>query len=228
MVTEMFADERTEKIKALLLDYKRIDINTLISMIPASPATVRRDLEKMEKEGFLRRTHGGVVLVEAEEPAAPVPVDRYLLEKEQIGAIAVAMIEPNDTVFLGNGTTCLQVAKNLRDRPNIRVVSNNIGVIAELLSAENCRLMVPGGELERAGASACLSGRHALRNISKLYFQKCFISVAAADLNAGYMVDTEDEAELYQILMQHSEQTTLLLDYSKFGQRALGPAVSAP
>ena len=205
MVTEMFADERTEKIKALLLDYKRIDINTLISMIPASPATVRRDLEKMEKEGFLHRTHGGVVLVEAEEPAAPVPVDRYLLEKEQIGAIAVAMIEPNDTVFLGNGTTCLQVAKNLRDRPNIRVVSNNIGVIAELLSAENCRLMVPGGELERAGASACLSGRHALRNISKLYFQKCFISVAAADLNAGYMVDTEDEAELYQILMQHSE-----------------------
>ena len=157
MVTEMFADERTEKIKALLLDYKRIDINTLISMIPASPATVRRDLEKMEKEGFLRRTHGGVVLVEAEEPAAPVPVDRYLLEKEQIGAIAVAMIEPNDTVFLGNGTTCLQVAKNLRDRPNIRVVSNNIGVIAELLSAENCRLMVPGGELERAGASACLA-----------------------------------------------------------------------
>ena len=140
MVTEMFADERTEKIKALLLDYKRIDINTLISMIPASPATVRRDLEKMEKEGFLRRTHGGVVLVEEEEPAAPVPVDRYLLEKEQIGAIAVAMIEPNDTVFLGNGTTCLQVAKNLRDRPNIRVVSNNIGVIAELLSAENCRL----------------------------------------------------------------------------------------
>ena len=74
MVTEMFADERTEKIKALLLDYKRIDINTLISMIPASPATVRRDLEKMEKEGFLHRTHGGVVLVEAEEPAAPVPV----------------------------------------------------------------------------------------------------------------------------------------------------------
>ena len=83
--------------------------------------------------------------------------------------------------------------------------------------------MGPGGELERAGASACLSGRHALRNISKLYFQKCFISVAAADLNAGYMVDTEDEAELYQILMQHSEQTTLLLDYSKFGQRALVP-----
>ena len=76
---------------------------------------------------------------------------------------------------------------------------------------------------ERAGASACLSGRHALRNISKLYFQKCFISVAAADLNAGYMVDTEDEAELYQILMQHSEQTTLLLDYSKVGQRALVP-----
>lgn len=110
------------------------------------------------------------------------------------------------------------MAKNLRDGPNIRVVSNNIGVIAELLSAENCRLMVPGGELERAGASACLSGRHALRNISKLYFQKCFISVAAADLNAGYMVDTEDEAELYQILMQHSEQTTLLLDYSKFGR----------
>ena len=62
MVTEMFADERTEKIKALLLDYKRIDINTLISMIPASPATVRRDLEKMEKEVFLRRTHGGVCL----------------------------------------------------------------------------------------------------------------------------------------------------------------------
>ena len=185
MVTEMFADERTEKIKALLLDYKRIDINTLISMIPASPATVRRDLEKMEKEGFLRRTHGGVVLVEAEEPAAPVPVDRYLLEKEQIGAIAVAMIEPNDTVFLGNGTTCLQVAKNLRDRPNIRVVSNNIGKTFQFVESGNTQIgFVALSQCFKNGAFTGGSGWVVPQDLYKPILQDA-VQLKAGEKNAG-------------------------------------------
>ena len=185
MVTEMFADERTEKIKALLLDYKRIDINTLISMIPASPATVRRDLEKMEKEGFLRRTHGGVVLVEEEEPAAPVPVDRYLLEKEQIGAIAVAMIEPNDTVFLGNGTTCLQVAKNLRDRPNIRVVSNNIGKTFQFVESGNTQIgFVALSQCFKNGAFTGGSGWVVPQDLYKPILQDA-VQLKAGEKNAG-------------------------------------------
>ena len=181
----MFADERTEKIKALLLDYKRIDINTLISMIPASPATVRRDLEKMEKEGFLRRTHGGVVLVEEEEPAAPVPVDRYLLEKEQIGASAVAMIEPNDTVFLGNGSTCLQVAKNLRDRPNIRVVSNNIGKTFQFVESGNTQIgFVALSQCFKNGAFTGGSGWVVPQDLYKPILQDA-VQLKAGEKNAG-------------------------------------------
>lgn len=218
----MFADERIAKIKELLLDYKRVDTNTLISILPASAATVRRDLERLEQEGFIRRTHGGAVLVEKESSSYNTQTQEDQL-RDPIGQIAAAMIKPGDTVFLGAGLTCSHIAKHLKDVRDISVVTNNLQSILELMQAEDCRVMVPGGNIVRTPNSASLAGQYALRNISNLYFQKCFFTVRAANLRAGYMVDSDEEAELLRQLMQHSDETILVIDYTKFDQRSLIP-----
>lgn len=218
----MFADERIAKIKELLLDYKRVDTNTLISILPASAATIRRDLERLEQEGFIRRTHGGAVLVEKETSSYNIQAQEDQL-RAPIGQIAAAMIKPGDTVFLGAGLTCSHIAKHLKDARDINVVTNNLQSILELMQVEDCRVMVPGGNIVRTPNCASLSGQYALRNISNLYFQKCFFSVRAANLRAGYMVDSEEEAELLRQLMQHSDETILVIDYTKFDQRSLIP-----
>ena len=141
----MFADARIEKIKELLLEYKHVDVNTLSSVLSASVATVRRDLERLEEEGFLRRTHGGAIIIEKKEKIAKVAQEPYYREKKQIGIIAASLIKNNETVYIGAGRTCQQIARNLKDKRNVKVVTNNIGVITELLHTQSVRLMVPGG-----------------------------------------------------------------------------------
>lgn len=218
----MFADERIARIKELLLDYKRVDTNTLISILPASAATVRRDLERLEQEGFIRRTHGGAVLIEKESAAFTIqePDDEL---RASIGQIAAEMIKPGDTVFLGDGLTCFYIAKNIKETQDINIVTNNLHAIVELMKVDDCRVMVPGGNIVREPQCASLSGQYALRNISNLYFQKSFFTVRAANLRAGYMVESEERAELLRQLIQHSDETILVIDYTKFGQRSLVP-----
>ena len=219
----MFADERIAKIKELLLDYKRVDTNTLISILPASAATVRRDLERMEQEGFLRRIHGGAVLAEQQSssPILPEPGEEF---KSLIGQIAAAMAETNDTIFLGSGATCFYIAKHLMNRTDIsgvHVVTNNLNAVMQMMNSDVFHLMVPGGNITHTQDCVSLAGQYALRNISNLYFQKCFFSVQAANIKAGYMVGSEEEAELLRQLMQHSDETILVIDYTKFGQHSL-------
>ncbi len=219
----MFADERIEKIKELLLEYKHVDVNTLSSVLSASVATIRRDLERLEAEGFLRRAHGGALLIEKKEQSASPVQEPYYNEKKQIGIIAASLIKNNETVFIGAGGTCQQIARNLKDKRNVKVVTNNIGVITEVLHAPSVRLMVPGGEILQGGDSECLSGQYALKNISNMYFQKSFFTVKGASIAGGYMVESEEESELCSLLMSHSDECVAVLDYSKFGQRSFTP-----
>jgi DeoR family fructose operon transcriptional repressor len=219
----MFADARIEKIKELLLEYKHVDVNTLSSVLSASVATVRRDLERLEEEGFLRRTHGGAILIEKKEKIAKVAQEPYYREKKQIGIIAASLIKNNETVYIGAGRTCQQIARNLKDKRNVKVVTNNIGVITELLHTQSVRLMVPGGEIYLGSGSEYLSGQYALKNIANMYFQKSFFTVGGASIEGGYMVHSEEEAELCSLLMSHSNECVVVLDYSKFGQRSFTP-----
>lgn len=216
----MFTDERIAKIKELLLDYKRVDTNTLISILPVSPATVRRDLERLEQEGFIRRTHGGAVLIEKEEtlPTSQHQEDQL---RDPIGQIAAAMIRSGDTVFLGPGMTCTYIAKHMNTLRDVNVVTNNLDAILELKDATGCRVMVPGGNLVCSANGATLAGQYALKNTSSLYFQKSFFTVRAANMKAGYMVDNDEEAELLRQLMLHSDEVILVIDHTKFDQKSL-------
>lgn len=224
----MFAAERIKKIKEILLEYKHVDINTLCSLLSVSIATVRRDLDKLEEEGFLKKAHGGVIINETNEFEVQLNnfADPFLEEKVQIGAIAAEMIDHNDIVFLGCGSTCLQIAKHIKEKRNVTVVTNNINIILELAYCKNTKVIMPGGDLEVVDSNMGMVGEYALVNISKMYINKTFISVDGVSLENGYTVNSRDQAILYKLLLENSNDTIVVADYSKFGKRAftqIGP-----
>jgi len=224
----MFALERVKKIKEILLEYKHVDINTLCSLLSVSIATVRRDLDKLEEEGFLIKTHGGAILNDTGESEVQLCNfdDPFIEEKVQIGIIASEMVENNDIIFIGSGNTCLQIAKSIKDKRNVTVVTNNINIVLELASCRNTNVIMPGGDLEVVDNCLGMVGQYTLNNIEKMFINKSFITVDGISLEYGYTVNSREQAALCRLLISNSNETVLVANYSKFGKRAftqIGP-----
>lgn len=221
----MFAAERLAKIRNILLDYKHMDVTTLSSMLSVSEATIRRDLDKLEEEGFLLKTHGGAVI--SDEGSQEVQLnhieDPYLQEKRQVGLIAAHMINNNEAIFLGAGNTCLHIAKNIKDKKDLTVVTNNINIVLELSNCNNINLLVAGGNLESIGSSLALIGQFAKKTLEGIFLDKAFLSVNGVSLKYGYTVSSSHQAEIYDILMKNSDEVIIAADYSKFDKRSFTP-----
>lgn len=219
----MIPSQRLLKIREILLEYKHININMLSSLLSVTEVTIRRDLEKLEQEGFLKRTHGGAVLVETatEEVELADISDAYIEEKRQIGILAAQFINNNDSIFIGAGTTCLQIAKNIREKKDIYLITNNVNVGNELNGIHDIQTILTGGTIKSKNNTSFLCGSFTLRMLQNLYINKCFISVDGISIQDGLTVDDPELAEIYQIVFANCNEIILLADYSKFNIRAM-------
>jgi DeoR/GlpR family transcriptional regulator of sugar metabolism len=219
----MLAAERHKKIKQLLFEYEKVDVSNLAEILAVSEVTIRKDLEKLERDGFLIRTHGGAVLRDdAPQDEKPSEADVPNIEsKKMIGIFAAALIQDRDVVFIGPGSTCIQIAKNLRDKKDIIVVTNNLGVMAELAGQPNCRVLGTGGELDASEYGVMLTGDIMVRNIREMYINKAFISVDGISFKRGYMIRNEFLAWMYRTLKEFSDEIIVVADHTKFGVNSL-------
>ncbi len=114
-----------------------------------SEATARRDLESLASQGKAQRVHGGVIAVEQAPPELPIleREDEQVDEKKRIGLSTANLIADKETIFLGSGTTVLEVARNLRNRKNLTVITNSLPVLNALAGAEGITVICLGGML---------------------------------------------------------------------------------
>lgn len=219
----MLAAERHKKIKQLLFEYDKVDVSNLSGILAVSEVTIRKDLEKLERDGFLIRTHGGAVLRDdAPQEETPSEADVPNIEsKKMIGIFAAALIQDRDVVFIGPGSTCIQIAKNLRDKKDIIVVTNNLGVMSELAGLPNCRVLGTGGELDASEYGVMLTGDIMIRNIREMYINKAFISVDGIGFKRGYMMRNAFLAQIYRTLKDFSDEIIVVADHTKFGVNSL-------
>lgn len=185
----MFAADRIKRIKDIMYEYKHVDINTLSVMLGCSVATVRRDLERLESEGFLKKAYGGAILSEtAEIPAMHSDgADEHLKEKFQIALIAAEMVENNDIIFLGPGSTCLQIAKCLKEKDNLTLVTNNLNIVMELAGVTNIRLILLGGDINGQNNCVFSIGEYAVNSLKDMFINKAFFTVDCVSIQFGYM-----------------------------------------
>ncbi|SRR5581483_10012500 len=228
----MKALNRADQILRELRQEGDLSLEVLIKRLGASAASVRRDLAKLESKGLVRRTHGGVTLV---EPLLYEPF-RYdslfqnreqhrATEKRRIGLIAAELIQENETVGFTAGTTTTHVARNLRNRHNIRVITNAINIAMELSNCAGLRTFVTGGFVQWAG-SFSLVGHAATDSLKDVYMDRVFVSVCGIDITRGITVIETEEALTFRTMIQQSKQVVVVADSTKIG--IVTPALISP
>jgi DeoR family transcriptional regulator, aga operon transcriptional repressor len=209
-----------------------ISLEYLVKALRTSPASVRRDLAKLEMKGLIRRTPGGATLV---EPLLYEPF-RYdsvfqnreqhrAAEKRRIGIAAADLIQENETVGFTAGTTTTHVARSLRNRHNIRVITNAVNIAMELSNCEGLRTFVTGGFVQWAG-SFSLVGHASVNFLADIYMDRVFISVCGIDVTRGVTVIESEEALTFRAMVRQAKKTIVVADSSKLG--AVMPALVCP
>lgn len=228
----MKARNRADQILKELRQKGSISLDELIADLGASAASVRRDLAKLEAKGMVRRTHGGVTLV---EPLLYEPFRYDSLfqnreqhrpaEKRRIGAAAAELILENETVGFTAGTTTTHTARNLRNRHNIRVITNAINIAMELSNCPGLKTFVTGGFVQWAG-SFSLIGQVAISSLNDIYMDRVFISVCGIDATRGVTLIEPEESLTFRAMIHQAKQTIVVADSSKIG--IVTPALICP
>lgn len=193
------------------------------NLLDVTEATIRKDLEELEREGFLTRFHGGATL-NSEETDTPAGTSftnqftEYDKNKEDIGRTAAQLINEREWVFLGPGTTCYYIACALRNRTNINILTNNFLVAQALYHAPGIRLTFWGGQVEYPGFYTIPDNLE--KDLENMYLDKAFFSIDGVDLNAGYTLSDRPVYDLISTIRARSRETIMTFDYTKYNQRA--------
>ena len=216
----MFKAARIQKIKDIISEKKQVDVTTLSHMLAVTEVTIRNDLDFIQKEGFIIKTHGGALLNEDYQKSRNIDDDyetrKNILpnkEKEYIGLIANNMIREREAVYLGSGITCYYIAKALEDTKNIKVVTNNIHVF-NYLSDKPFDIMLTGGIFVHD--LYALTGEMVQQSLKGIFIDKAFISVSGVHLNNGFTVSNMEELNVYRAIMKISKEIIIVADYTKF------------
>lgn len=213
------APQRRQRIRAIVDARGAIRLDELTVAVGVSQATVRRDLDELEAEGLVRRVHGGVVAVDGRsaEPHFEAKAAVATEEKERIAARAVAMLAPDETIYLDSGSTVLAVARLLHGWDRLTVVTNSLPVVVEL-AGHGPRLIVIGGEFR--ATSQALVGPLSQCLLETIHVDRAFFGSYAVSLEDGLTTTDPAEAFTKKLALGRATQVVLLADSRKFGGRS--------
>lgn len=211
----MLQEERREMILNELKKKRSVRINELCKQFGVTRETVRRDLNELEQQGLVKKVHGGAVLNKTivEPPYQDRSVSN-VMEKEAIARKAAEFVEDGDSLFIDLGTTTLMLAKQLRDKKNLTVITNALPIAMEMVEHEHTHVILSGGSLRKG--ELALSGSVAQKTIEGFYVDKAFIGVGGIDEYSGFTDYHVEEADIRHMMLQRAKETYALVDYSKF------------
>ncbi len=210
--------ERQNKILQWIHQRNRITIGEVCENYAVSEATARRDLETLAATGKVQRVHGGAIALEKAPPEMPMllrQVDQPN-EKQRIGALAASLVKDGDTVFLGSGTTVLEVARNLKDRQNLTVITNSLPVVILLSDYANITIVCVGGLLRPSEFS--FIGHMAEQLLTEVRADKVFIGVRAINIKEGLTNDYLPETLTDRAILNIGRENIVVADHTKFGR----------
>jgi DeoR family fructose operon transcriptional repressor len=222
----MIAEQRRRTIGELATERGSIRVSELTQMFNVDETTIRRDLAHLAGHGILKRSHGGAVVpLDAQEPKVryeSVFSSRLLEraeEKRAIGARAAELVKDGSTIAIDAGTTAVYVARALRGKQDLVVVTNAITTAIELVDDKGITLVLTGGVVRPLSGGA--TGDLALITMKELRVDQAFITTHSVSLQGGLSEPSFDEVAIKRAMIGAASEVILITDHSKFDHEAL-------
>ncbi len=220
-------NSRQQTILTIISDQTQVSVEQLLLETKASSATIRRDLQVLEKAGRIERFHGGarLSLRNFYELSFERRAKSNIEQKKYIADIAVDFIDEGDNIILGAGTTTLYVARALaQQEKEVSIITNNLIIVQEAANFPSLKLTLLGGVLDYENMESI--GSATLTTLQQHIVDKAFISVNALDVKHGALTIFEQNALLYRTMIDVSRKNFVLSDSSKFSKKATHVAVT--
>jgi len=215
----MIPAERQAAIEDYLRKEGFAQVEELSRLLDVSSITIRRDLDLLEKNGLVERSHGGArfrsflhreALYEEKGRSRPE-------EKAAIGKRIALLVQPGETIFINSGSTTRYVAAALRDRKDIRIITNNITILQEIGSGNGPEVMLPGGIYRPQ--SQCLVGEETLEFLRRVFVDRAIIGTDGLSLENGLTSPVSQEAAVTRTMVEQCQgEVIVAADSSKMGR----------
>ncbi|MGO4213494.1 DeoR/GlpR family DNA-binding transcription regulator [Terriglobus sp. 2YAB30_2] len=215
------ADERRALIMQIIDTSGRVRVQDLAQRFSTTSVTIRNDLNELQKRGLLQRSHGGALKPDSRLYESPFQdrIQSHIEEKRRIGILAASLIQDGEIVILDSGTTTGEIAKQIKNRPRLQVITNGVNIANELLGARGVHTTILGGTLRSDSAS--IVGRSAEDMLSQLSADKLFMGGAGCDPDFGASGADLEEAMVNRAMLRIARETILVADSSKFDKRSM-------
>ncbi len=208
-------NSRLDDLLRFIEQSQKVTITCICSRFKISKATARRDLEILSSQGRIHRVHGGAISLRKAPPELSIfqRMNDQPDYKNRIGLAAAGLIQDGETVFLGSGTTILELARFLKNRENLTVITNSILVLNELIENPLITVVALGGILRRSELS--LIGHIAEHSMDDLNADKVFIGIHGIDPDQGLTNHYLPETMTDRKILQMGKQVIIVADHTK-------------
>jgi DeoR family transcriptional regulator, aga operon transcriptional repressor len=214
----MASINRLDQIQELIRKNHRVTISEVSEQFDVSIATARRDLDTLAEIGKVQRIRGGAMLTEKAPPELPVfqRTNEQADEKARIGAATAALIQDGDSVFLGSGTTILEVARHLEAHRNLTVITNSLLVENALANRQDINLVILGGFFR--SSEYTVYGHITEHDLTQVNVNKVILGIRAISLEQGLTNDFLPEVSTDRAILRSGKEIIIAADYTKFNR----------
>ncbi len=216
----MLVEERLREILRRVRDSGGVRVAVLASELHVTPETIRRDLERLDNDGKLIRTHGGAVPVASDRRELPFDVRESAnpTQKRLIALAAVKHIVEGDVIALDASSTARELARVMPDM-SLTIVTHSLAVASELVDRAHIRVISTGGVLDAPSLS--FVGSMAEQILARFHVKKLFFSCQGLDIERGLSLTADEQAGMKRRMLDLAEAAYLLADSTKFGVKAV-------
>lgn len=213
----MLAVERRNLILEKLQEEKKVVVSELSQLYNVSEETIRRDLDKLDKDGLCVKSYGGAIFNESANIDMPFNVRRKRNPsgKQKIAELIAGLISDGEHIMLDASTTSVYIAKAIKNKKNMTVITNSVEIVVELSDVPDWTVISSGGSVK--GDDLALVGTNTVERMNAYNVEKAIISCKGFDLERGFTDSNELYTQVKHAMMRAGETCILAVDSSKFG-----------
>jgi DeoR/GlpR family transcriptional regulator of sugar metabolism len=216
----MLPADRLQLIGELVRKQGSVRGRDLVRALGVTDETIRRDLARLAEQGIVRRAHGGAVAIRpSDETDTAFRLREHASEKIAIGQRAVELVADGSTIILDSGTTTLCLARALRAKRDLVVVTTAVTNAVELVGNPGTTVIMTGGVIRPTTFGA--SGQIAAETLRGLHVDQTFLAIHSVSVRGGLTYPLLEEVDAKRAMIDAASEVILLADHSKFGRQAL-------